>query len=127
MFVDFLYHLRSHGIRVTPTEWLALMEALARGHARASLGVFYHLARAMVVKRETLFDTYDRAFAEFFDGIDRQFDLSDELLGWLSNPVLPRDLTEEERQQIPHMDLETLYEQFEKRLAEHRAAYPPPR
>jgi len=120
MFVDFLYHLRSHGIRVTPTEWLALMEALARGHARASLGVFYHLARAMVVKRETLFDTYDRAFAEFFDGVDRQFDLSDELLSWLSNPQLPRELTEEERQQIPHMDLETLYEQFEKRLAEQK-------
>ena len=86
MFTDFLFHLRAHGIKVSLTEWLPLMRALAGGHARADLTVFYHLARALLVKTETLYDLYDRAFAEYFAGIDAQFDLSDELLEWLEDP-----------------------------------------
>jgi len=35
MFIDFFYHLRSHGLKASTTEWLALIEALAGGHARA--------------------------------------------------------------------------------------------
>ncbi len=118
MFVDFLYHLRAHGIRATPTEWLAVVHALALGHARSNLDVFYHVVRSLVVKREALLDNYDRAFAEFFDGVDRQFDLTDELRNWLENPALPRELTDEERAQLPRLDLETLRREFEKRLAE---------
>ncbi len=45
MFVDFFYHLRRFGLKVTITEWLALVRALAMGHSRADLSTFYHLAR----------------------------------------------------------------------------------
>ena len=89
MFTDFLFHLRGHGIKVSLTEWLPLMRALAGGHARADLTVFYHLARALLVKTETLYDLYDRAFAEYFAGVDAQFDLSDELLEWLAERDVP--------------------------------------
>ncbi len=31
MFIDLFYHLRQHGLKVSSTEWLALIEALGKG------------------------------------------------------------------------------------------------
>lgn len=123
MFVDFLFHLRAAGLKVTVTEWMALTCALVRGHARASLTSFYALARALLVKRETDYDLYDRAFATFFAGVEVQFDIDDELWRWLENPVLPRQLTDEERAKLQAFDLETLRKELEKRLAEQKGRH----
>jgi len=120
MFTDFLFHLRARGLKVTLTEWLALIRALSEGHARANLEVFYHLARALLVKRESLYDLYDRAFAEYFRGVDQHFDLSDELLQWLQDPVLPRQLSEEELAAIEALDLDELRRRFAERLQEQQ-------
>jgi uncharacterized protein with von Willebrand factor type A (vWA) domain len=100
MFVDFFYTLRAHGLKVTPTEWMTLMQALATGLVAADLHRLYSVGRAILVKNEALFDRYDMAFAEYFDGVDRQFDVSDELLKWLQDPKLPRELTDEEKEII---------------------------
>ncbi len=120
MFTGFLFHLRACGLKIGLTEWLALIEALARGHARCSLSVFYHLARALLVKNESQFDLYDQAFAAFFADIEFQFDVDNELLKWLENPVMPRQLTPEEVEQLDMMDLDRLREEFEKRLREQK-------
>lgn len=117
MFIDFLFHLRAHGLKVSLTEWMALTEALARGHARASLQAFYALARALLVKKETQYDLYDRAFASYFKDAPA-FALDDELYRWLENPKLPRELTDEEKAQIAAWDLDTLRDELKKRLAE---------
>lgn len=118
MFSEFLFFLRAHGLKVSLTEWLSLMEALSTGHARADLSVFYHLARALLVKDEALYDLWDQCFATYFRGIEGQFEISDELLDWLKDPKLPPDLSDEEKAALEAMDLETLREQFEERLAE---------
>ncbi len=120
MFVDFFYHLRGYGLKVTITEWLALMRALAIGYSRADLHVFYNLARCLMVKREADFDNYDRAFASFFMGVENHFDISDELLEWLSNPKLPRELTDEERAKLQALDLDELRERFKEVLDEQK-------
>ena len=120
MFVDFFYHLRGYGLKVTITEWLALMRALAIGYSRADLHVFYNLARCLMVKREADFDNYDRAFASFFMGVENHFDISDELLEWLSNPKLPRELTDEERAKLEALDLDALRERFKDLLDEQK-------
>ncbi len=65
MFLGFLYRLREHGIHVGPTEWLALVEVLAK-HPSPSLDVLYRTARALCVKHESRFDDYDLAFSEEF-------------------------------------------------------------
>ncbi len=117
MFTDFFYHLRSYGLRVTLTEWLGFMKALCQGHSRADLTSFYHLARALLVKRETDFDIYDRAFASFFHGVSDHFVVDEELLKWLENPKLP-EITDEQRAQIEALDLDELRELFLERLAE---------
>lgn len=120
MFVDFLYHLRAHGLTVSATEWLTLMEALTRGYARSSLPVFYHLARAILVKSEAEFDRFDLAFATFFEGVEGEVPITDELLDWLADPVLPRDLTPEQLAAIQALDWDTLRKEFEERLAEQK-------
>jgi hypothetical protein len=120
MFVDFFYTLRAHGLKVTPTEWMTLMQALATGLVAADLHRLYSVGRAILVKNEALFDRYAMAFAEYFDGVDRQFDVSDELLKWLQDPKLPRELTDEEKALLPMLDLESLRKQFEERLREQK-------
>lgn len=124
MFTAFLFHLRACGLAVSVQEWLALVEALTQGQERASLSVFYHLARALLIKRESDYDTYDRAFAEFFDTEARragaEIDLESELSEWLRDPAGLHPLTDEQRTALRQFDLEELREAFEKRLAEQR-------
>ena len=108
MFADFLFHLRQHGLKISTTEWLTLMKAMSLGHSRANLTNFYHLSRATLVKKEGDFDQFDHAFSTFFKDIESHFDLDDELLDWLSNPVLPRSLSPEEIAALQALDLDVL-------------------
>ncbi|MEL6547479.1 MAG: VWA domain-containing protein, partial [Myxococcota bacterium] len=64
----------------------------------------------------TNFDRYDQAFASFFHGVSDEFDLTEELLDWLSDPVLPRELTDAEREMLEAWDLDRLREELEERL-----------
>lgn len=118
MFLDFLYHLRAYGLHVSTTEWLTLMNALSRGFSGASLARFYSLARTILVKKESDYDLYDQAFASFFDGIESHFELDEELLEWLQDPKLPRQLTQEELEMIEKYDWDELRDEFEKRMKE---------
>ena len=106
------------GLKVTITEWLTLMDALAQGHGRSDLTCFYHLARSLLVKKESQFDTFDRAFASYFKGIEDTFEIDDDLLDWLANPVLPRELSAEELAKLQALDLDELRKKFEETLAE---------
>lgn len=120
MFLDFLYHLRAYGLKISTTEFLTLIEALIKGHDKASLAHFYNLARTVLIKKEGDYDLFDRAFASYFEGVEDHFDINDELLEWLQNPKLPRMLSEEEMEAIQQLDWDTLQEEFEKRLREQK-------
>jgi uncharacterized protein len=117
VFVDFFYFLRQTGLKVSVTEWLALMRALCLGHARSDLASFYGLARALLVKREADFDLYDRAFAAYFEGIDEHFELDGELLSWLESAPLP-GVPPEDIAGLQTLDLDELRRLFEERLRE---------
>jgi len=120
MFLNFFFQLRAHGLKVSPTEWLTLLQAVARGYDRADLRVFYGLARSILVKREGHYDAFDRAFAAAFEGIDQRLPISDELLTWLQEPLPPKELSDAELQQLKAMDLDTLRQQLEERLKEQK-------
>ena len=75
MFVKFFFLLRRHGVPVTTTEFLSLLEALQAGLANASAEQFYHLARVCLVKDERHYDRFDRAFAIHFKGAEELFAL----------------------------------------------------
>jgi uncharacterized protein with von Willebrand factor type A (vWA) domain len=119
MFVDFFYHLREFGLKVSTTEWLALMQALAEGHARADLNTFYYLARCLLVKRESDYDNYDRAFASYFGGIETSLDLGEKLLDWLENPIVPK-ISDEDREKMRAFDLDELASRLRELLEEQK-------
>ena len=70
MLLDFFYELRRHKVPVGLQEWMALLEALARGLHQSSLTGFYHLARSLLVHSEAHFDAFDQAFAVQFQGVE---------------------------------------------------------
>ena len=92
MFIDFFYLLRSRGVNVSLDEWLCLIDALNKGLAMNSLMEFYYLCRNVLVKSETDYDKFDMAFAEFFQGIQSEDDIPEELWNWLKEGELERDI-----------------------------------
>ena len=69
MFIDFFYSLKNAGIPVSPTSFLTLQKALNMGLI-SSVDEFYTSARAILVKSERYFDSYDRVFAHRFEGAE---------------------------------------------------------
>ncbi|MGN8160165.1 vWA domain-containing protein [Salinisphaera sp. RV14] len=69
MLVEFFYELREAGLKPSVTEFLTLIEALDAHVAGLSVTRFYYLARASLIKDETLFDRFDQVFAHYFEGI----------------------------------------------------------
>ena len=119
-FIGFFEFLREVGLPVAITEWLTFVEAMAKGHARASLGGTYNLGRAIMVKREGHLDLYDRAFATYFHGVENAFELDDKLWEWLENPKLPKLLSEEELAKLQALDLDALRRLLEERMREQK-------
>ena len=113
VFTDFFFLLRERGIPVSIHEWLALQEALSKGLANSSLTSFYYLARAILVKSETLFDRYDRAFLEYFRGVETPEEIVEEIIKGLEK-VPELCLTEEERRLLEELDLEEVRRRFEE-------------
>ena len=72
MFTDFFNLLRSYGLKVTPTEWLTLHDALNKGLHESSLLGFYRLCRSIVVHDEKDFDRFDQAYLEFFRNVEAE-------------------------------------------------------
>ena len=63
---DLFFVLRKTGIPISIGEYLDLLNALRQGVTPPTLENFYHLARLTLVKSETHFDKFDKAFAQFF-------------------------------------------------------------
>ena len=118
MFFDFFFLLRRAGIKVSLTEWMTLMEALARGLDGASLAQFYLLCRSLCVKSEAQFDLYDQCFAHYFQDTPLTEKLHDHLQEWLKDPKLPRELTAADKAQLEAIDWDKLRQMFEQRLKE---------
>ena len=108
MFLDFFYELRDEGVPVGLQEWNMLLEALQKGLHGSSLSRFYHLARSCLVKSETYFDAYDRAFLKVFEGVEGALDIEDELMEWLKDPKNFEELTDEQRELLERLSSDEL-------------------
>jgi uncharacterized protein with von Willebrand factor type A (vWA) domain len=122
MFIDFFYILRSKKIPVSFTEWMTLMEAIARGHV-SDLDEFYLLARAILVKSEAWYDRYDVAFQECFKGIKGIEEITQQILDWLKDPITGRTLTAEQLDELKRLPLDELIKQLEDRLRTQTEAH----
>ncbi|HWQ38473.1 MAG TPA: VWA domain-containing protein [Burkholderiales bacterium] len=70
MLADFFLLLKQRNLPVSVREYLTLLEGMAAHLAFNSLDEFYHLARTSLVKDEANYDKFDRAFAEYFRGVE---------------------------------------------------------
>ena len=116
-----MYLLRRSGLKVSLTEWMALVEALRHNLHEASLTGFYHLCRCLLVKSEADFDAFDRAFLDYFKDVDFQQEVSRELLNWLDKPNAPMGEYDEQQAEL-NETLSTLEieELFRERKNEQR-------
>jgi uncharacterized protein len=130
MFVDFFYMLRERGVPVTPTSFLRLQKALALGLI-GDLDDFYTAARAILVKSERHFDTYDQVFAHHFKGetLDEIADV--DLIGiaralleeWLKRPQEMADALGLDEKQLAQLTPEELIQYFLDRLKDQKEAH----
>ena len=125
MLIAFLLALRSAGLNTSLTEWLSLLAALKAGFAEASINEFYSLARTCLIKDESQYDRFDRAFTSYFEGVDA---VSREAFGTIPEDWLraqaERLLSAEEKAQIKALGgLDELLRQFAERLREQDAAH----
>ena len=130
MFVEFFYTLRERGIPVTPTSFLRLQKALKLGVIH-SMDDFYTAARAILVKSERYFDTYDQVFAHFFRGVTllepEDIELTEIakalLQEWLKNPAEMAQALGLDEKKIQAMTPEGLINYFFDRLKEQTEAH----
>ena len=130
MFIEFFYTLRERGIPVTPTSFLRLQKALKLGVIH-SMDDFYTAARAILVKSERYFDTYDQVFAHFFRGITllepEDIELTEIakalLQEWLKNPAEMAQALGLDEKKIQAMTPEELIKYFFDRLKEQTEAH----
>src|SRR5574341_244030 len=100
VLIDFFLKLKSHKLPVSIKEYLTLLEAMEKGVIGPSVDDFYYLSRAALVKDESNFDKFDRAFGEFWNGVETIPGIETEIpLEWLLKQV-ELTLSEEEKKQI---------------------------
>ena len=121
MFSAFFYLLRARGLDVSLNEWLTLMEALEKGLAQSSLTSFYYLARAILVKSETEYDTFDGAFLEYFKDVEFYDEIPQELMDWLNNPKeKPNNYDYDQDMYNRSLSAETIQKMLMERLQEQK-------
>ena len=127
MFINLFYTLRTYGVPVSTRELLDLYALLETGIVFADREQFYELIRLCMVKDEKYFDKFDRAMADYFEGVDT-LDI-DELMAklgnipkeWLELKLDPNNLTEAQRRLLKkYGSLEELMQALEERLKEQK-------
>jgi uncharacterized protein with von Willebrand factor type A (vWA) domain len=121
VLIDFFFKLKSHKLPVSIKEFLTLLEALQKGVIGSSIDDFYYLARTTMVKDESNFDKFDRAFAEFWEGVEAIPGIEAQIpLEWLLKQA-ELTLSEEEKKMIESLGgWEKLMETLKKRLEEQK-------
>jgi uncharacterized protein with von Willebrand factor type A (vWA) domain len=123
MLINFFYHLRASRLPVSINELLTLLAALKRDVIGPSIDEFYFLSRATLVKDEANYDKFDRAFGEFFNGVQASAGLLKEVPDEWFKEVLEREFTPEELAKLEALGWERLMEEFRKRLEEQNEAH----
>src|SRR5436190_2336910 len=113
-----------HKLPVSIKEYLTLLEAMQKGVIGPSIDDFYYLSRATLVKDEANFDKFDRAFSEFWRGVETIPGIDAQIpLEWLLKQA-ELNLTDEEKKMIEALGgWEKLMETLKKRLEEQKGRH----
>jgi uncharacterized protein len=124
VLTGFFLKLKSHKLPVSIKEWLTLLEAMRKGVISPSIDEFYYLSRAALVKDEQNFDKFDRAFGEYFKGVEAIVGAElDVPLEWLLKQA-ELNLSAEEKAMIEALGgWEKLMEELKRRLEEQKGRH----
>lgn len=123
MLIDFFLHLKAAKLPVSTKEFLTLLEALQARVINHSLDDFYFLARTTLVKDETNYDKFDRAFGVYFKGITEIPGLDAEIPeDWLKL-MMQKHLSPEEKAKLEKLGWDKLMEQLRARLEEQKGRH----
>ena len=123
MLINFFYHLRAARLPVSINELLTLLAALKRDVIGPSIDEFYFLSRATLVKDEANYDKFDRAFGEYFNGVQTSLAFAREIPDEWFKDLLEREFSPEELAQLEALGFDRLMEEFRKRLEEQDGAH----
>ena len=120
MLIDFFFTLKDARIPVSIKEFLTLLEALQQQVIESSMDDFYYLSRLTLVKDEANFDKFDRAFAQYFKGINGAFENNTAIpLDWLLKRM-QRELSMEEKAQLEKFGYDKLMDRLAELLKEQK-------
>jgi uncharacterized protein with von Willebrand factor type A (vWA) domain len=120
MLIDFFFTLKDAKIPVTIKEFLTLLEAMEKNVIGPSMDDFYYVARLTMVKDEANFDKFDRAFAQYFKGINAAFDTNGAIpLDWLIKRM-ERELSDEQKAQLEKFGYDKLMDRLNELLKEQK-------
>ena len=112
--------LKDAKIPVSIKEFLVLLEALEKEVISLSFDDFYYLARLTLVKDESNFDKFDRAFGLYFKGISTAFEENANIpLDWLLKNAA-RKLSPEEQALLQKYGYDKLAERLQQLLKEQK-------
>ncbi len=120
MLIDFFFTLKDARIPVSIKEFLILLEAMQKNVIGPSLDDFYFLSRITLVKDEAHFDKFDKAFGQYFKGIDAVFEKNADIpLDWLLKRM-ERELTDEQKLQLEKFGYDKLMDRLKQLLDEQK-------
>jgi uncharacterized protein len=121
MLIEFFLHLKSKKLPVSINEYLMLIEGMHKQVIAPSIDEFYTFSRTCLVKDERNFDKFDRAFGEYFKGVQALVGTNAEVpLEWLKRQ-LQREFTAEEKAAIEAMGgLDALMKRLKELLDEQK-------
>ena len=123
MLIEFFLHLKARHLPVSTREFLSLLEALRERVSGHSIDEFYYLSRLCLVKDETLFDRYDRAFGEYFKGVEAIAGLEQEIPAEWLRALAQKHLSPKELAKLEKLGWEKLMAELKKRLAEQKGRH----
>jgi len=124
VLIDFFLKLKSHKLPVSIKEYLTLLEAMQKDVISPSIDEFYTLSRMVLVKDESNFDKFDRAFGEYFQGVESIAGVElDVPLEWLLKQA-ELNLSPEEKAMVESLGgWDKLMETLKKRLEEQKGRH----
>ncbi len=122
MLIDFFQTMRQYKVPCSIREYLDLIGALKQHLAFSDMDDFYQISRLCLVKDERHYDKFDKAFAHYFEGIDRLDEVLTDASGvptdWMTSE-LERLFSKEEMEAIESQGgFDELMEKFKQRLEE---------
>ena len=121
MLNRFYYHLRQHGLKPAIGEYLSLLEALKAGLGDYTVEQFHALARLTLVKDESQYDRFDRAFGSYFHGASSVAEALGQAVPeeWLKLQA-QLNLSDEDKARLQALDWDILMQTLKDRLAEQQ-------